>query len=57
MNSTIATLIVVITRLTREESLVPRTSSMASATTSTSAPQSKVSPPASNEVCTPSPKM
>jgi len=52
-----ATLIVVITRLTREESLVPNTSSVASTITSTSAPQSTVSPPASTLVTTPSPKM
>src|SRR5256885_2001203 len=56
-NRTIATLIPVITRLTRDDSLVPSVSSIANTITSSNAPQSTSSPPMFAIVDTPSPKM
>src|SRR4030088_3279083 len=54
-NSTTATLIAVITWLTREDSLVPNASSRHSTTTTSTAPQSKATPPSDTTVDMPTP--
>src|SRR5690606_25665912 len=56
-NRMISTLMVVTTMLNRDESFVPSVSSTASTTTSSSEPQSKLRPPRSRVVATPSPKI